>query len=71
MLCGACSEGVSRSYDSEITFGYDDDGLPLNPTRRIWSEHQAETTLGEVHALSGSIHTTHANCCWSQLLRAG
>jgi hypothetical protein len=61
VLCGACSEGVSRSYDSEITFGYDDDGLPLNPTRRIWSEHQAETTLGEVHALSGSIHTTHAN----------
>ena len=60
VLCravGGRSEGVSRSYGSDYTYDYDDDdGLPLNPTRRIWSEH------GEVHALSCSaVHTTQAN----------
>eukprot|EP01043_Picozoa_sp_COSAG02_P031410 COSAG02_NODE_2049_length_10007_cov_226.930057_8_plen_316_part_00 len=55
MLCcavgwGERSEGVNRSYDSNYDYDYDDDdGLRLNPTRSIRSEH----------ALSGSIHTAH------------
>ena len=36
--------------------------MPLNPTIRITSEHQGvDPALGEVHALSASVHTTHAN----------
>lgn len=36
--------------------------MPLSPTMRIRSEHHGvDSVLGEVHVLSTSVHTTHAN----------
>lgn len=62
LCCSGRSTEVSRSYYDNYGAYADDkgDSVPLNPTIRIEPVNSDLHELGEVHALQGSVHTTHA-----------